>query len=178
MSSLVLTHTASDEYATLSAVLVEQGHEIYKLLRVDYAYNSVRVPLKPFQWSDEILDDTAYAWEPGRIVRYRLAGRRMYFTPRPSSAKAVKIYYVPTATTFSSLTNELNPLMEMHSEYLITDLCIKIREKEDTDSATFQKQKQALSHRVQHMAPPRDAGNPLPIPDVRNDGDWWPVGSD
>jgi hypothetical protein len=70
----------------------------------------------------------------------------------------------PTDLTSTSISGWL--------EYVITDVAIKILQKEESDVSVLMAQKMALKQRIQEAASNRDAGRPDSISDVRGNG-WW-----
>jgi hypothetical protein len=62
-------------------------------------------------------------------------------------------------------------------EYVITDACIKMLQKEESDTTVFQIQKAALIRRIEAAAENRDAGNPATIADVQWTNGTWPFGN-
>jgi hypothetical protein len=57
-------------------------------------------------------------------------------------------------------------------EYVITDVAIKILQKEESDVTVLGAQKLMLKQRIEESAFNRDAGRPDTISDVRHNN-WW-----
>ena len=62
-------------------------------------------------------------------------------------------------------------------EYVVTDVGIKMLQKEESDTSVLQSQKQALIRRIEAAAENRDAGSPATIADVQWTNGTWPFGN-
>lgn len=62
-------------------------------------------------------------------------------------------------------------------EYVVTDVGIKMLQKEESDTSVLQLQKQALIRRIEAAAENRDAGSPATIADVQWTNGTWPFGN-
>ena len=58
-------------------------------------------------------------------------------------------------------------------EYVITDVAIKMLQKEESDVSVLMAQKQALIKRIQEMATNRDAGAPSTVRDTQSSYPFW-----
>jgi len=143
--------------------------------------NPCRVPLRPFEFSDQVLSDTAAQWDSsGANVRYRLSGDRIYWHPRPSAHQFVRMYYIPLATTLTATTSVVDTWAEPWTEYveLYISRAISAKEHDISQVAAVQAQLDEVKRRIIETAPPRDAGQPQSIVDVRSNDTWhrclWP----
>jgi len=145
------------------------------------AANESRVPFRPFEFSDVVLSDTPSAWDTsGRNVQYRLSGDRIYWHPRPQSKQMVRMYYIPLPGTLSALTDSIDTWCEPWVEYpeLYVSRAIAAKEQDTEAVASFNAQLAQVERRIMETAPPRDAGQPQSIVDVRGNDYWsrcmWP----
>lgn len=119
-------------------------------------------------------------------VRYMLKNENeIQFFPPPVSQHMVVIHYIPCAPTLTSgsaggesigtqTTTESIDVFNAWGEYVIVDVCIKVAQKEESDTRVFQQQKIDLRERIRSMAP-RNASEPARITDVyvENDIEYW-----
>jgi len=169
-------HTSSSVYITPGLTQITTSVDINEA-----AANESRVPFRPFEFSDVVLSDTPSAWDSsGRNVKYRLSGDRIYWHPRPQSAEMVRMYYIPLPGTLSALTDSIDTWCEPWVEYpeLYVARAIAAKEQDDAAVASFNAQMAQVERRIMETAPPRDAGQPQSIVDVRGNDYWsrcmWP----
>ncbi len=170
---------------TVSATGTAAIGPVLKLLRLDCAFNSERVPMRPMNLSDQILSDTATSWNAGTDVRYHFEGTGAQMTgslvirfhPRPSSAQLVKCYYIPPADILTSLSDAIGGAVEAWDEYIVIDGAIKAKVKVDEDVQALVLAKAEMKQRIIANASPLDAGQPQTIADVRAAHNeprrWW-----
>lgn len=101
-------------------------------------------------------------------VRYRLVGNKIVFTPKPTSATDIEIWYTPVATTLSSDSDQFAD-MDQYAEYVVVDAAIKMMQKEESDVSVLMAQKQALKQRIEEASQNRNAGDPESISDVQSE---------
>lgn len=169
--------TVSTVSATASTATTALPSGFLKLLRLDVAFDGIRVPLKPFSLSDAVLDNTAHTWDRGVDIRYHIEGTNLRWHPIPKSTTTVNIFYVPTPTILSTLATNIDATAEQWQEYIVVDLAIKMRTKEESDVSALLAEKAMLRQRIEQTAPPRDAGQPQAPVDVRSndelDAHFW-----
>lgn len=113
-------------------------------------------------------------------VCYRILGNKVQILPQGDSAGTYRLWYVPKMTEMSASV-DLDPTIEMWSEYVVVDSAIKCLIKEESDTTMLMAVKQGLLQRIEAMATNRDAGEPERIANVRGglgygaiwNGDSW-----
>lgn len=95
------------------------------------------------------------------------------FTPIPTAATSINIWYIPHApvlATDEDLWNGFNGW----EEYPIVDSAIKCLEKEESDTSALELRKQRLYTRIQSLSQKRDGGFPESVTDVyQNYSGYW-----
>lgn len=175
MGIVDITTAAQDPQKTIS---VTGG--ILKLIRVDREVDGIRIPMFPFDFADTVLDDTPQSWD-ARTVRYNFFADTMYFLPCPDTIYTIRLYYVPRVS-FTSLSGAMLPPTESWSEYVVVDLAIKMRVKEESDTSDLRLDKENLRRRIISVSTPREETRAARTADVRyfDDeqedalGDIWP----
>jgi hypothetical protein len=156
---------------------------MYKVLGVDLylsdpstAANN-RITLSPFNFNERnranALNLYGYATQWATNYRYNLFNDRLLIQPQAASSLALKLWYVPVAPTFTisdpldttqTFTN--NSTLNGWLEYVIVDVCIKCKTKEETDSSMFVRQKALLTERIRNEAQNRDISQPASVSDI------------
>jgi hypothetical protein len=136
--------------------------DIYKILGVSANIDGRLRPLRRFAVHEiERLNDTP-GWSGYGLVRYQFstnvnkAGdygggqyRQVSFTPVPSAAHTVVIYYVPSPVVSVGGGATFRFLHYAHwDEYIVVDAAAKILEKEESDAGHLYGRKEALRQRI------------------------------
>lgn len=166
--------TVTSGVTALSSVLV------HKLIRVDRAINGMKVPLVPFNFADVVIPVDEQDWGT-QTIQYALEGDSLWTLPSPTGSETVTLYYVARAT-LTSLSGTIHATAEPWAEYIVVDLAIKMRVKEESDTADLRMDKEALRRRIVQVGTPRDHARAMRTIDVRyfdevaEDvwGDIWP----
>lgn len=122
---------------------------VYKLAGVDYQNSGQSYPMKKFIWAERFSYNSN-----DQIVRYRIVGSTIYFTPR-AKAQSFTLWYVPPITRLANDSDTLDTINEWY-EYIVIDAAIKARIKEESDITELMAQKQAQSERIEVMSANRD----------------------
>jgi hypothetical protein len=156
--------------------------DFFKLLGVDLQYNNSPngfVTLKPYMMPERNNYgvpnmQTVY----GRLtnLRYRIMGNRCCFIPRAAPAQTIRLFYVPRVTELVLDTDVLDGVSGWE-EYVIADVCIKVLQKEESDTAVFERAKAGLLARIESESANRDAANPIRISDTAYQEIGWGIGS-
>lgn len=151
---------------------------IYKLLGLDMGLNISNngwVTVDKYNFIDRnrfFYPNTASTIYGVFNCRYRWMGDNIEFIPVPSSRQPFRIQYIPKLPVLLAPQDITTTNVSGWLEYVITDVAIKILQKEESDTATLERQKMALTARINSSANNRDAGRPDTISDVRGNG-WW-----
>lgn len=169
-----------------------------------------RITLQPFNFNERNRATSqnimGYATQQWTNYRYKILSNAIMLQPPAVGNVDLAIWYVPQPPQFlldSGVSGTLdltqtfnlqeqngmmvNPMFQQSGwlEYIITDVCIKCKEKEETDASIFMRQKQALIERIRNEAQFRDQGMPATVSDVYAQGTvtdpnsqyWWNWGN-
>lgn len=127
----------------------------YKMAGVDVLLmgSNFYVPIKTFPFGD-------------RTPNY-------YIGSVPSGGQQVRLWYVPRMVELVDDDDTVDGVSGW-GEYIIIDVVIKALQKEETDTASFERQKEAMKQRIIDMAANRDAANPLTVTDSQAQAYGWP----
>lgn len=173
---------------------------VYKIIGVDLCLNGFgnfasgeippnRITLQPFNFNERnranTLNQTGYATLQETNYRYKVMTNNIMLQPPAASQVDLLIWYVPNTAQFQiadPLDLTQSPFLIQVSnlqnwlEYVIVDVCIKCKQKEDTDATTFIGQKNALINRIRNEAQYLDI-TPAQVTDVYANGTVVDVGS-
>lgn len=151
-----ITTTPNQEWVTIPTG-VYQVRGVYSY--VVQGSDRVRVELDRASLKDMLSDLRSPGWSSGVgycNATYRIVGDRLYFSPLPTSAQTLELWYIPT---FPLLTNDAATFDAYNGwhEYVVLDVCAKVAKKDDADVSVFLAQKEALKERINRMKHDRDA---------------------
>lgn len=144
---------------------------IYKLLGVDLGLNISNngwVTVDKFMFADRnrfFYPNTNSTIYGVFNCQYRWMGNKIEFIPIPSSRQPIRIQYIPRLQVLLQPTDITTTSISGWLEYVITDVAIKILQKEESDVSVLVAQKTALMDRINSSAPAKDAGRPDTISD-------------
>lgn len=165
VKSVEFTTTSSDSYE-LSSIITD--NDFYKLNGVDAKLNgSIWTTLFPFNFNERNKHQTTglYSYLGVTSLRYRVVGSKIYLSPTPDNATAMRVWYTPVATKLTIDADTLDDLNQ-YAEYVIVDAAIKMMQKEESDVSVLLAQKAGLKRRIEEVANNRDVGNGDSISDV------------
>lgn len=152
-------------------------HPIGALLRVAVAFDNRSVPMRKAQLETMEIETDSKPWTAETDIRYRFSyfegatgigvGSTIRFYPTPNAVHNVSLTYrlmQPFNTV--SVSGQLNFIG--FDEYIVLDCCAKYAAAEERDPAPYLMQKEAFGRRIELLAPPKDAGQPSVIHDVRS----------
>lgn len=131
--------------------------------------------LQKFNFNERNRFQTGSPWTVMGLanIRYRIVGSKIILTPAPDANTTIRAWYVPKAPLLADDADELDDI-NYWSEYVIADVCIKILQKEESDTTVFERQKVALKRRIEEAAQARDASQPDSISDIYSENDpYW-----
>lgn len=171
VKDVTFTSTPQQEEYDLSTVITD--NDFYKLRGLDAKLNGDDwFTLQRFNFNERNRFQNFGVWDYLGItnVRYRLLGNKVRFSPAPDSQIQIRIWYIPVAEKLSADSDELADFNQ-YSEYVITDTCIKMLAKEESDASVFIAQKADLKRRIEEAANNRDAGANDSITDIYIEND-------
>lgn len=178
----ILVSRFEDYYTTTTTTTISSGNssfavpsDFYKLRGVDRAvggstdyYDVPKFNFNERNWRNNQVTRLRH----GQLnVNYRLIGNNVEILPLNQAAGNYRLWYVPTYTALSSDTDTIDGVNGFE-EYIVVDVCIKALEKEESNTATFERQKKALMTRIEEMASLRDINQPEKITDVDSGFDF------
>jgi hypothetical protein len=109
----------------------------------------------------------------GRPIRYILKGAKIIFTPVPTTTDTVIMYYVPSPAEITAGSS-----IECFSgfdEYIILDVAIKMKQKEESDVSVLAMEKAEMWKSVMDTLQGRDVSFPQKVTDIArlNDQAWF-----
>lgn len=159
------------------SVLVAEGTPNRYATLKQYNYNTRNA------WASGAAPELGVATGWWSNLRYRVAQGSLYLTPPPNTAVTIRLAYIPVVTELSADgdTTATNDSLNGWLEFVIVDTAIKMKDKEETDTSTLQKQRESIVRRIEAETANRDAGDAETIRDVNatgNDagmfgGGWW-----
>jgi hypothetical protein len=160
-----LTITAGVEYTALPttffkslAIFKLEGTQRYRLERFNID------DLAPFSEALWLSSNT------GSISSYRIAGDRVYWYPKPVATTTAEIWFVPQIVRLSADGDVVGvQLVDGWEEFVVNDVALKIRLKEDGDAQPHMIMKQEFIKRLEIEAANRDAGRPFTVVDTNKD---------
>jgi hypothetical protein len=174
---LLVEKFGNDYYASSTTFSLVNGTAAYnlpadffKLLGVDYQVASGEyLTLKPFMISErnQYTRSIVRGLVGAEFLRYQIRGSQIVFSPTPTTTNTIQLLYIPLPTTLSA-DGDTFAGFNGWEEYVIIDCCIKWLAKEESDTASYERQKQNLIARIQSSAGNRDAGFSPRITNVRS----------
>ena len=151
---------------------------LYKLLGLDMGLNTANngwVSVDKYNFIDRnrfFYPNTSSTLYGVFNLQYRMMGNFLELIPVPSQGQPFRIQYIPKLPVLLKPEDLTTTSISGWIEYVITDVAIKILQKEESDVSVLAAQKMALKQRIETSAVNRDAGRPDTISDVRGSG-WF-----
>ena len=173
----ILVSRFEDYFTTTSSHTVSAGSssfavpsDFYKLRGVDRQigasndyYALLKFNFSERNWRNRRLNRTLFGQSN---INYRLVGNNVELVPEDHAAGTYKLWYVPVYTTLT-LDSDTIDGVNGWEEYIVVDGCIKCLEKEESNTATFERQKAKLEQRIEEMASLRDLEQPERVTDTQ-----------
>jgi fibronectin type 3 domain-containing protein len=153
----------------------------YKLMGVDLGLNNASngyVTVNKFEFINRnrfVYPNTASTIYGVFNLQYRILGNVLEFIPTPSANQPIRVWYIPRLRELLQDTDILDGISGW-TEYVITDVAIKILQKEESDVSVLAAQKLDLRKRIIDSGVNRDAGRPDKISDARGATSWGGYG--
>ena len=151
---------------------------IYKLVGVDMGLNISNNGWVTVQKYNEIDRNRFFYPNSASTIygvfncQYRWLGQNIEFIPVPSGAQPFRLIYVPKLPALIAPTDLSTTSISGWIEYVITDVAIKILQKEESDVSVLMAQKAALKLRIEQSTNNKDIGRPDTISDTRGQNFW------
>ncbi len=186
LSALLAGVASSELFARTDALTVQAGLDLaslpqdFETLRaVTLAINGSVYELLPTHpggtagsTGAAVTPSAAVTWTPSTLPGYWLEDQIIRFSSASSATTEVVVSYVSTGLTFADEDSYL-VLGAGWDEWLVNDVCEKIRVREQKDSADFRQMRADATQLVLAGAVKRDRFGPLSIRDVRPRKPRW-----
>lgn len=166
--------------------------DFYKLLGVDLQISNAGagsttgwITLRRFNFADRnkyTLPNIQTLWGRTNLL-YRLRGNLIWFIPLPMASMPLRLWYVPRFTPLANSSDSFDAINGWE-EWVVNDVALKARAKEETDLSGIQALQQVQEDRLSSIMENRDAGSPSTVVDVTQvngygfgdgrGGDWVP----
>lgn len=165
--------------------------DVYRMLRLEFAApgSTTYQPVRSLNLASDEISTQPRAWSSASSFRYfarraprasltqrqaalgGLAPWRFYFSPAPSAAYALRLYYVPTpAINLDFATGAYTNFPDDFPEYVVADVCAKLMDKQEAESAPFVTERERIKSRIERYAKPHQMNGPHLIADFRSLG--------
>lgn len=144
--------------------------DFYKLDGVDLqidASSKRYLTLRPFMFQErnKFRSGLAFTNSPyGQVFKYLMVGSKIRFLPIPSMSGTVVLWYTPTPTVITSLTDTVE-VMVGGDEYLSLTIAMAMLAKEESDTSTLNGKRVEVLQQLRNVLQTRDAGAPEYITD-------------
>jgi len=160
---------ADEDYYTISSTIAATGltatyslpTNFYKLKGVDYPVNGIQAPMEKYSF----MDRNKYIYNDV-ILRYRIVGSNIVFTPIPA-AQTITLWYVPAPADLAADSDTFDGINGWE-DFVVVDAAIKCVIKQEQDPSPLMAEKNDLVSRINAMKEARDIGQPEVMTDVRN----------
>ena len=176
------TTTAGVNALTVFDVATD-GYNALRVLRVELALpTGERVPLRQINLASDPIASDAESWTSGNLPRYSLFRTEtdterqwgVRFFPAPDAAYSLGFYgYAEPAYTESPDAGAPEINTAGYDEYIILDVLIKVRVKQEADASQPMMQKEAYKQRIIRECTPLDYASAQTVVDRRQYDDGY-----
>jgi len=137
------------------------------------------ITVRPFEFIQRNLWNypNVYTFYGVTNMRYRLNGNNLMIVPITMSGQTLRIWYVPRPNQLINDTDVVDAVAGWE-EYIVTDVCIKMLAKEESDISIYAAQKMALLKRIEEAAEDRNIADPETVSDSKQRNFGWSNGSE
>lgn len=161
----LMTRLYGDQYFASSVTLSTQADidilslpsDFHTLTSVHWIYSDTNDDVIELQRADpQEFGVTSTAWTTHCLPRYRLEGAGvLVFVPVPNAMYDVRIGYTSVGVQFEDASDSFQGLMGWQ-EWLVTDMCQRIREREQKSADEFVRDRLELEAHMKEQASQRD----------------------
>jgi hypothetical protein len=176
--------------AGLDSVTVPSG--IYRILRLEFAApgSTLYLPASSLNLASDPIDAQPRSWADARSFRYfarrgvrvddatRIAASgygfapwKFYFSPIPNAVYSLRLYYVPPPNILVDGSGVYTTFPDDYPEYVVADVCAKLMDKQEADSAPFVAERERIKARIERYSTPHSMTGPKLISNMRQYGD-------
>jgi len=157
--------------------------DFYKALLVEVALNpqdpNSYVTVKQFNLRQKNLYNypNQYTMYGITNIRYRLNGNNLMIVPQTQGNQTLRMWYAPRPNQLINFTDLVDGIAGWE-EYIVSDVCIKMLAKEESDVSVFVSYVEMENKRLDEMAKNRNLGEPQTVTDSKSINFSWGDGSD
>lgn len=173
-------------YFETDATVNATGASVYALPADHYATLAVhyQVQASPARYVPLALLQPAYRHAAeysgaSRAYVYRVVGTNLELLPAPATGGVYRHTYVPAPADLTADGNSVDGVSGWE-EFIVVDAAIKMRTKEESDTAALERDRARLLERIAEAAENRNMGQPHKVIDARDAYDafmgeygWW-----
>ncbi len=162
-----LTVTASVEYTALP-------NDFFKLLAAFPLQGTQRQQrLRRFSIQDLGMQAYPYLAYPQVVYGYAIIGPNIFWYPLPTTSSTVELWYIPQVPRLVQDQDTISAtVVDGWEEFIVNDVAMKVRIKEESDARPLIALKQAFIERLQAESRARDAALPGRVADVERSQTW------
>lgn len=124
--------------------------------------------VRPYQFSDRnklaIAQPSPYFDSTRSQFRYRIEAGVLRLKPTPSGIASMQLWWTPLQAALSLTTDTFDDINGW-SEFIVVSAAIYCKDKSEQDTTILQDARARVEQRIADMAPNRDVGEPLMMPD-------------
>ncbi len=159
LTSSAITTVAGQSDYTLPA-------DFYKLQGLDQLDGTQTYTLLPFNFNERNQQNAqTVPLYPTPLFRYVLKSSVLTLLPTPSDTKTLTLWYTPAPVKITAGNQTIDGIAGWE-EYVVNDVCVQIRKKQDLDASGFEGERALAEKRILEMGQERDAGFPKKVTDV------------
>jgi hypothetical protein len=173
-SSITIDGTVGPNFAFLpSDFLLPRGVEV--LINSSQPYS-----VRPFNFQDRNKwGNSLFRGPPGpNNVQYRCQDGYLFIEPIAFAPGTYTLWYTPVFSNFLTVNDPLPAYMANNAwfEYIVLDVCIKMKDKLELDSSAYERKKPPLQERILIMAQSRAQAEGKTVSTIRMEEDMWGFG--
>lgn len=173
----LLVSKFEDYYTTSTTFTIASGNteslpsDFYKLRGVDFKIDANNwITVRKFNFAERNVLNNSLRRVGNRQLQYRIVGSTLYIEPEDNAPGDYKLWYTPIYTPLSSDSDTVDGVNGWE-EYIVIDAAIKMLAKEESSTTGLEREKAAMTRRIEAMAQNRDSGEPESITDTSFIGD-------
>lgn len=149
---------------------------LLKVMGVDLLVSGKYITLQAFNFNERNLASAqniqGQAVQGATNYRYRIRNRKVVLTPNANGNISLRVWYIPDVVELTTGSQEVdvNDALAGWMEYVIVDVCVKCKQKEETEFASFLKQKNDLIQRIRAEVQNRVQAEPATVSDIYSTG--------
>lgn len=173
-----------------SVDVVAGSASVYRLLRLEFASSGsgIYLPVSSLNLASDPIDTNVRPWSDAQSFRYfarrspradiatratlntAFAAWKFYFSPVPQAVYTLRMYYVPPPAITVQADGTYTVFPDDFPEYVVADVCAKLMDKQEGESAPFVTERERIKGRIERYAKRHQMNGPHNIADLRSLG--------